>query len=291
MLAIGLGSLGGTLPRPAEAAATEAAFISEQVFAVAYGKIAEVYLQQVDFGRLGLDGLKGLATIDPTARSERQGNTVRLYVSGSLIGEYAAPSLSDAAGWAALTTKAVERARLYSPTLYQAVPERVYQVVLDAVMTDLDGYSRYTGTQRATSERAQREGYGGIGLSLEAANGRTLIRNVLPRSPADRAGIRSGDQLLPIDGDLTARLNESDMRDRLRGPTGTMVLLTVARDNNPPRRAPIRRERVVPNKGKAGGPDQDGVRKGDRFNTAIPPNMRDRGLSTRQSLGRTPAAR
>ncbi|AIB14110.1 peptidase S41 (plasmid) [Azospirillum argentinense] len=285
MLAVGLGSLGGALPRPA-AAASEAAFVSEQVFAVAYGKIAEVYLQQVDFGRLGLDGLKGLATIDPTARAERQGNTVRLYVSGSLIGEYAAPSLSDAAGWAALTTKAVERARLYSPTLYQAVPERVYQVVLDSVMSDLDGYSRYTGTQRATSERAQREGYGGIGLSLETANGRTLIRNVLPRSPADRAGIRSGDQLLAIDGDLTARLNESDMRDRLRGPTGTMVLLTVARDNNPPRRAPLRRERVVPNTVNASVSEQVGVLKVDRFNAATASNLRDAVLSTRQSMGK-----
>lgn len=272
-------------PPPSAAAAADA-FISEQVFSVAFGKIAEVYLQPVDFSRLGLDGLKGLTTIDPTTRVERSGNAVRLYVSDSQVGEYVAPSGVDTAGWAALTTKAAERARLYSPTLAQAVPERVYQAVLDSVMADLDGYSRYTGTQRATSERAQREGYGGIGLSLETASGRTTIRDVLNRGPADRSGIRDGDQLLAIDGELTAKMSETEMRDRLRGPTGTMVLLTIARDGNPPRRAPIRRERVVPNTVSMAVADQVGVLKVDRFNASTAANLREAVLAARQSIGK-----
>ncbi|MBP2290873.1 S41 family peptidase [Azospirillum rugosum] len=271
---------------PPPAAAADAFFISEQVFSVAYGKVAEVYLQPADFTKLGLDGLKGLTTIDPATRVERAGNAVRLYVSDSQVGEYAAPSASDAAGWAALTTKATERARLYSPTLYQASPERVYQAVLDSVMADLDGYSRYTGTTRATSERAQREGYGGIGLSLETSANRTVIRNVLARSPADRSGVRDGDQLLAIDGELTAKMSEAEMRDRLRGPTGTMVLLTIARDGNAPRRAPIRRERVVPNTVSMTVADQVGILKVDRFNAATAANLREATVAARQSVGK-----
>lgn len=279
--------LGPRVEPPPPAAAADAFFISEQVFSVAFGKIAEVYLQPADFTKLGLDGLKGLTTIDPATRVERSGNAVRLYVSDSQVGEYTAPSGSDTAGWAALTTKAAERARLYSPTLYQAAPERVYQAVLDSVMADLDGYSRYTGTTRASSERAQREGYGGIGLSLETSANRTVIRNVLARSPADRSGIRDGDQLLAIDGELTAKMSEAEMRDRLRGPTGTMVLLTVARDGNAPRRAPIRRERVVPNTVSLSVADQVGVLKVDRFNAATAANLREAVLAARQSIGKS----
>ena len=271
---------------PSPTAAADAHFISEQVFSAAYGKIAEVYLQPADFTRWGLDGLKGLTAIDPATRVERTGNAVRLYVSESQIGEYSAPSGADAAGWAALTTKAAERARLYSQTLHQAAPERVYQAVLDQVMADLDGYSRYTGTQRATSERAQREGYGGIGLSLETTGGRTLIRNVLARGPADRSGIRDGDQLLAIDGELTAKLSETEMRDRLRGPTGTMVLLTIARDGSAPRRAPIRRERVVPNTVSLSIAEQVGVLKVERFNASTAANLREAVLSARNRLGK-----
>ncbi|WP_448204689.1 S41 family peptidase [Azospirillum sp. sgz302134] len=274
----------GELPRPA--AAADSVFVSEQVFTVAYGKIAEVYLQPVDFGRLGLDGLKGLTAIDPTTRVERAGNSVRLYVSDSLIAEYPAPGGADTAGWAALTTKAAERARLYSPTLHQATPERIYQAVLDGVMADLDGYSRYTGTQRATTERAQREGYGGIGLSLDTNGGRTVVRDVLTRGPADRSGIRDGDQLLAIDGELTVKLTEAEMRDRLRGPTGTMVVLTLARDGAPPRRAPIRRERVVPNTVSTTVTDQVGVLKVDRFNASTAANLREAALAVRHNVGK-----
>ncbi len=271
---------------PRSAAAVDPTVISEQIFTAGFGKIAEVYLQTVDFGRLGLDGLKGLSTIDPSTRAERVGNTVRLYVSGGQVGEYSAPSASDASSWASLTTRMVERARLYSPTLHQATPERIYQAVFDAVTADLDGYSRYTGTQRATNERAQREGYGGIGLSLDTSSGRPQIRDVLTRGPAGRAGLRDGDQLLAIDGDLTARMTDAEMRDRLRGPTGTLVLVTVARDNGPPRRVPIRRERVVPNTVSVTVADQVGVLKVDRFNASTATNLREAVLSTRQSVGK-----
>ncbi|MBP2231322.1 carboxyl-terminal processing protease [Azospirillum agricola] len=262
------------------------ATVSEQVFAVGFGKIAEVYLKPVSFDQLGVDGLKGLTVIDPTVKVERANSTVRLYVSGGLAGEYGAAGAADAAGWATLTTRVIDRARLYSPPIAQATPERIYQVVFDGVTADLDGYSRYTGVQRATNERAQREGYGGIGVSLDLANGRVTVRDVLPRSPADRSGVRDGDQLLAIDGDLTGRMSEADMRDRLRGPTGTIVMVTLARDGGTPRRLPLRRERVVPNTVSYSITDQVGVMKLERFNATTAANLRETVATIRQSAGR-----
>lgn len=284
-LAAGLFLLTQGEATPGVAATNGTGLVSEQVFSVAYGKIAEVYLQPVSFAKLGLDGLRGLATIDPTARAERAGNAVRLYVLGSQVAEYMAPSPTDPAGWAAITTRMIDRARLYSPTLFQATPERLYQAVLDAVTADLDGYSRYTGTQRATNERAQREGYGGIGVSLDTANGRTFIRNILPHGPADHAGLRNGDQLLAIDGDLTQRLTDNDMRDHLRGPSGTLVQLTVARDGGPPRRVAIRRDRVVPNTVSMSVNGPVGVLKVDRFNASTAANLREAVLAARTAIG------
>lgn len=260
--------------------------ISEQVFSVGFSRIAEVYLQPVSLAQIGVDGLKGLSTIDPAVRVERTGNVLRLSVAGTLVAEYGTAGTGDAAGWAALTTRIVDRARLYSPTLAQAAPERIYQVVFDGITGDLDGYSRYTGLQRATSERAQREGYGGIGVSLESSGGRTVVRDVMQRSPADRAGIRDGDQLLAIDGELTAKLTEADMRDRLRGPTGSVVMVTMARDGTPPRRVPVRRERVIPNTVTYSLADQVAVLKLDRFNASTTANLRDAVNTVRQVTGK-----
>ncbi len=272
----------GTAPL---AAAPASPPVSEQVFTVGFSKIADVYLEAVSFDRLGVDGLKGLAAIDPAVRIERANTTVRLYVSGNLAAEYGAPTAGDSNGWAILTTRIIDRARLYSPTLAQTAPERIYQVVFDGVVANLDGYSRYTNAQRATSERAQREGYGGIGVSLDIYAGRVTVRDIVPRSPADRAGLRDGDQLFAIDNELIARMGETDMRDRLRGPTGTQVTVTVARDGATPRRVAMRRERVVPNTVSVSVTDHVGLIKLERFNASTASNLRDSVAAIRQGSG------
>ena len=92
---------------------------------------------------------------------DRSPSTVRLTSNGKPIGEFTAPPANDAGGWAAVTAQAIERARLSSTPLRQASPEDIYQTVFDAIMADLDAYSRYTSAKRAGNERAQREGYGG----------------------------------------------------------------------------------------------------------------------------------
>ncbi|BAI72862.1 carboxy-terminal-processing protease [Azospirillum sp. B510] len=278
----------GALAAPSQGGGVAAPTVSEQVFAVGFAKIAEVYIETVSFNRLGMDGLKGLNGIDPSVTVEHAGSTIRLYVSGALAAEYGTPADGDAGGWAVLTTRIIDRARAYSPVLAKATPERLYQVVFDGVTADLDGYSRYTGVQRASNERAQREGYGGVGLSLDSLpNGRVTVHDVMPHSPAERAGIIDGDQLLAIDGDLTVRMSAADMRDRLRGPSGTLVTLTVARDAGAPRRLPLRRERVVPTTVTYSMAGDVGIVKLDRFNATTASSLRSAITAIRQATGPT----
>ncbi|HEY0836469.1 MAG TPA: S41 family peptidase [Azospirillum sp.] len=280
-LALVFGCSGGEPPKPAIAAGPT--YISEQVFTVGYGRIADAYLQPVNMQQLGLSGLKGLATIDPAITVETAGKTVRVYVSDKLAAQYGTPPAGDAAAWAALTAHAVEKARLHSAPLRASTTDGVYQAVFDAVTADLDGYSRYAAPQRATTERAQREGYGGIGLSLETQSGRHIIRDVQARGPAERAGVRDGDLLVGIDGETTAAMTDIAVRDRLRGAAGSLVLLTVARDGTPPRRLPIRRDRIVPNMVSHSVSDGVGLLKLERFNASTATNLRDAVLAVRRS--------
>lgn len=281
-LALVFGCSGGEPPKPAVAA--DSTYISEQVFTVGYGRIADAYLQPVDMQRLGVSGLKGLTSIDPAISVEANGKTVRVYVSDKLVTQYGTPPAHDAAAWAALTAHAVEKVRLHSAPVRTGTTDRVYQAVFDAVTADLDGYSRYAAPQRATTERAQREGYGGIGLSLETQSGsRYVIRNVLERGPADRAGVRDGDQLVAIDGEAVSALTDTAVRDRLRGTAGSLVLLTVARDGMPSRRLPIRRDRIVPNMVSHSVSDGVAVIKLERFNATTAGNLRDAVLAARRA--------
>ncbi|HYH22955.1 MAG TPA: S41 family peptidase [Azospirillum sp.] len=280
-LALVFGCSGGEPPKPA--AAADSTYISEQVFTVGYGRIADAYLQPVDMRRLGVGGLKGLAAIDPAITVETTGKTVRVYVSDKLVTQYGTPPAHDAAAWAALTAHAVEKVRLHSAPLRTSTTDRVYQAVFDAVTADLDGYSRYAAPQRATTERAQREGYGGIGLSLESQAGRHTIRNVLARGPAERAGVRDGDLLIAIDGETTAAMTDTAVRDRLRGAAGSLVLLTVGRDGMPPRRLPIRRDRIVPNMVSHSFSDGIALFRLERFNATTAANLREAVLAVRRA--------
>ncbi|WP_448187285.1 S41 family peptidase [Azospirillum sp. sgz301742] len=267
---------------PPKLAAADGSTVSEQVFSVGYGRIADAYLQAVDMRRLGTDGLKALSTIDPAIAVTRDTDTVRVYVSGKPVFEAAAPKATDATGWAAFTTRAVERTRQSSATLRATSAEAIYQAIFDGVVADLDGYSRYTSARRATAERAQREGYGSVGLGLTETGGRLLVSEA--HGPAGRAGVRPGDVLLAVDGDpVTA--DETAAHERLRGPTGTLVLVTVGRDGQSPRRLPIRRERVIPNTVTTTISAHTAVIKVERFNAGTVANLREAVLSARATLG------
>jgi carboxyl-terminal processing protease len=72
----------------------------------------------------------------------------------------------------------------------------------------------------------------GIGVLVDVNPQTQFIRAtfVVPDTPADRAGIRSGDDLASIDGTSTKGFKIEDASKRLRGKPGTTVHIAVVRD-------------------------------------------------------------
>jgi carboxyl-terminal processing protease len=73
---------------------------------------------------------------------------------------------------------------------------------------------------------------GGIGAVLRhrAHDSTLLVHDVPPRGTAAAAGLRPGDRVLAIDGLPVAELDARAIVSHLRGPVGSFVRLTVARD-------------------------------------------------------------
>jgi carboxyl-terminal processing protease len=69
----------------------------------------------------------------------------------------------------------------------------------------------------------------GIGVLLGQRNGQTVIVSVISGGPAARAGLRSGDVVLTVDGEDVTRLAPDEVAPRIRGQGGTTVVLTVER--------------------------------------------------------------
>ncbi|NNG04992.1 MAG: S41 family peptidase, partial [Inquilinus sp.] len=238
---------GAQLPPPAPLTENEGP-VASSVFAVAYNRISNVYLLETDLGDLAVNGLSGLSTIDPDLQAERVDGGIRMVAGDQFVGLYPDADAEDGRGWGAVTAAAVADARLISPALESALPEEVYEAVLDAVTANLDDYSRYSNAVQAQQERAYRDGYGGIGLMLEQdEDGRARVQEVFTEGPAARAGVRAGDMIVAVAGQDTADWTLEKLGLRLRGIPGTEVEVTFKQGDSASRILTLRRERVVLN--------------------------------------------
>lgn len=87
--------------------------------------------------------------------------------------------------------------------------------------------------------------YAGIGLLVDARNGWITVVSPMQDSPADRAGIRTGDRLLEIDGRSAADWSLDQAVRAMRGRIGTPIEVAVGRDgSHEPLRYELVRERI-----------------------------------------------
>jgi carboxyl-terminal processing protease len=69
----------------------------------------------------------------------------------------------------------------------------------------------------------------GIGVLLGERGGGPVIVSVISGGPASRAGLRSGDLILDVDGTDVSRLEPDEVAPQIRGKAGTTVVLTIRR--------------------------------------------------------------
>src|ERR1044071_8667953 len=75
----------------------------------------------------------------------------------------------------------------------------------------------------------QRSRYFGIGSVIAQRNGKVYITSPFNGTPAHRAGIRFGDQIIEVDGQSTEGWSSSQVSSKLLGSVGTPVTVKVSR--------------------------------------------------------------
>ena len=100
-----------------------------------------------------------------------------------------------------------------------------------------DPYTTYMSQTRVEHFNSALEGmasdFEGIGASVTERGGEIVILGPLPGSPAQEAGIKPGDKLLAVDGDLVKGKTLDEVVTQVRGPQGTIVRLTISRVGTP----------------------------------------------------------
>jgi len=130
---------------------------------------------------------------------------------------------------------------------YLSQPEdrQLIENAISGMLTNLDAHSSYFDPATFAAMQTKAAGaYGGIGVVIALKGGAIDIVSVVPSTPAARAGIRMGDELVAIDGTPMQGHALDDVSSRMRGNVGTNVELRVARTNEKPFAVTLTREAI-----------------------------------------------
>jgi carboxyl-terminal processing protease len=218
---------------------------AEKTLAFGYDAIVERHLERVSAATIAVEGMRGLAAIDPEVNVMRLGDRVMLSASDHVVAEYPAPADDDTRGWARLTVTAALEAAGVSQKIHEADIEKIYEAVFDANLSKLDLFSRYAGAKEARDHRASRNGFGGIGLRFDMVDGEAKITEVMEDHPAAKAGVQVGDVITHIDGRAIHGDDRNDISNRMRGPVASDMVMSVRRASAAMQMA-MRRSLIVP---------------------------------------------
>jgi len=163
-----------------------------------------------------------------------------------VIGTVMGLSLSFGGGFLARQQPAEEGLAPDKTRLFAEVMERVKQDYLEPVddsalleaairgmVSDLDPHSQYLDADEYRDIRISTTGsYTGVGIEITELDGFVRVVSPIAGSPAAKSGLRSGDQIIAVDGMAVEAHNLQEVIGSMRGRAGSKVSVTVARNDD-----------------------------------------------------------
>src|SRR3712207_2811455 len=112
-------------------------------------------------------------------------------------------------------------------------PEKQTYAAIEGMLDSLgdEGHTRFlTPEEREQNHEGLSGTYVGIGVQLEDKEDEVLVAAPIEGSPAEEAGIESGDVVVAVDGESVRGEDISEVVQKVKGPEGSQVRLTVLRD-------------------------------------------------------------
>ena len=104
---------------------------------------------------------------------------------------------------------------------------------INGMLQSLDPYSAYMSPELFKSMQTDTKGeFGGLGIEIGMEAGVVKVIAPIEDTPASKAGIKSGDYIVRIDGEQVQGKSLMEAVKLMRGPIGTSIKLTIRRKNN-----------------------------------------------------------
>lgn len=127
-----------------------------------------------------------------------------------------------------LQTYATIQTGYYKKTTSKQLTAGAISGMLDSLK---DPYSTYLANDSKSSlDSTLSASFGGIGATVQQTSNKLTIESILPDTPAKKAGLKVGDQLLSVNGKSVEKADVTTAVTKIRGKIGTSVKVTVKRN-------------------------------------------------------------
>jgi carboxyl-terminal processing protease len=113
--------------------------------------------------------------------------------------------------------------------------QQLIEAAINGMLTALDPHSSYMNAKSFTDMQVQVRGeFGGLGIEVTMENGIVKVVSPIDDTPASKAGLKPNDLITQIDGEPVQGLSLNDAVERMRGPIGSDIKLTIKREGKDP---------------------------------------------------------
>lgn len=121
--------------------------------------------------------------------------------------------------------------RIRSGYVEEVDEEKLIQSAINGMLSSLDPHSNFLPADDFDSMRVQTRGeFGGLGIEVTQENGFVKVVTPIDDTPAEKAGVQSGDFITKVDGEATLGMTLDDAVDLMRGPVGSEIVITIVRE-------------------------------------------------------------
>jgi carboxyl-terminal processing protease len=162
-------------------------------------------------------------------------------LGGTLAGvlittQLAAPLIAETAGKSASVYEQLDLfgdvfERIRSQYVEQPDNKKLVEAAINGMLTSLDPHSSYMNAEDFAAMQVQTKGeFGGLGIEVTQQDGYVKVVSPIDGTPADKAGVKTGDIITQVNGATVLGLTMDQAVDLMRGPIGSEVVITVVRE-------------------------------------------------------------
>jgi carboxyl-terminal processing protease len=124
--------------------------------------------------------------------------------------------------------------RIRAQYVEEVPTEDLVTAAINGMLTSLDPHSGYLSAKDFEDMRVQTRGeFGGLGIEVTQEEGFIKVISPMDGTPAAKAGILAGDFITHVDGESVLGLVLDEAVEKMRGPIGSEIIITVVREGVP----------------------------------------------------------